>query len=83
MNIIKYILACIIAVCFLPVCAQTQVADSLQFRFYFKQGGANLDVHFRDNESNFKSLTDSVSKIIGGGVRQTVAVGKRRGQRVA
>ena len=68
MNSVKHIFLLIIAmVYFLPAGAQTEVTDSLQFRFHFKQGGASLDVHFRDNNTQLNSLTDSIQKIIGGG----------------
>lgn len=47
----------------IPAAAQTEVTDTLLYKFSFKQGGSALDLSYRDNGRQMQLLSDTLEKI--------------------
>lgn len=59
--------------CFV-VTAQQEVTDTLQFRFYFKQGKAVVDPSYCNNGARLSAFVDSIRRIDADSARRLVAV---------
>ena len=54
--------------------AQTQVADSVMFRFHFRQGKSQLDLAYRDNRHQLDVLADTLRGIISDSGREILSI---------